>query len=212
MARPEPAYQRLAVDERRRRLLEQGAELFATHSYDELSMAAIARAAGISKALLYHYFPSKQAFFVATLEQKAAELAELTSTDPSAPPLDQLRHSLDAFLGWIDSNAAAYGKLLQSISSIPEVREVVEQVRGATADRILAGIHPDGDPPPALRAAVRAWLWFIDGACLDWIEHRDMDRDQLTGLLLGTLLGAVAAAGQPDVVARVSDRAAAPPA
>ena len=39
-------------------------------------MAAIAREAGISKALLYHYFPSKQAFFVATLEQAAAELAE----------------------------------------------------------------------------------------------------------------------------------------
>jgi AcrR family transcriptional regulator len=34
-------------------------------------MAAIARAAGISKALLYHYFPSKQAYFVATLQQGA---------------------------------------------------------------------------------------------------------------------------------------------
>jgi AcrR family transcriptional regulator len=212
MARPEPAYQRLAVDERRRRLLEQGAELFATHAYDELSMAAIACASWISKALLYHYFPSKQAFFVATLEQKAAELEELTRTDPSMPPLDQLRHSLDAFLGWIDANAAAYGKFVRSASSVPEVREVIEQVRGATADRILAGIHPEGEPPPALRAAVRAWLWFMDGACLDWIEHRDMDRDQLAGLLLGTLLGAVTAAGQPGVVAQVTSGAAAPPA
>ena len=38
-------------------------------------MARIAREAGISKALLYHYFPSKQDFFVATLQQGAEEIA-----------------------------------------------------------------------------------------------------------------------------------------
>ena len=54
-----PAYTRMPVDERRRQLLERGAELFATHSFGELSMVRIAREAGISKALLYHYFPSK---------------------------------------------------------------------------------------------------------------------------------------------------------
>ena len=70
-----PAYTRLDVDERRRQLLDLGAELFTRHAYDELSMAKIAREAGISKALLYHYFPSKQAYFAATLEQAAAELA-----------------------------------------------------------------------------------------------------------------------------------------
>jgi AcrR family transcriptional regulator len=58
MARRDPAYHRLDVDERRRRLLELGIELFTRHSYAELSRAAIARAAGISKAPLYHYFPS----------------------------------------------------------------------------------------------------------------------------------------------------------
>ena len=45
-----------------------------------------------------------------------------------------------------------------------------------------------------LRTAVRGWLGFMDGACLDWIEHRDLDRETLHGLLLGTLMGAVLAA------------------
>ena len=80
-----PAYTRLDVDERRRQLLELCAGLFARHAYDELSMAQIAREAGISKALLYHYFPSKQAYFAATLELAAAELARTTSArSPSA--------------------------------------------------------------------------------------------------------------------------------
>jgi hypothetical protein len=80
---------------------------------------------------------------------------------------------------------------------VPEVREQVERVRNETADRILAGIAPGREPAPALRAAVHGWLWFMDGAVLDWIEHRDMDLNRLHGLLLGTLTGATAAAGEP---------------
>ena len=49
-------------------------------------MARIAREAGISKALLYHYFPSKQEFFVATLQQAAEEIRRRTEPDPAVPP------------------------------------------------------------------------------------------------------------------------------
>ena len=192
----EPAYTRLDVDERRRRLLMLGADLFARHPYDELSMARIAREAGISKALLYHYFPSKQAYFAATLEQAAAELAQATAPDPELPPAEQLAGSLDAYLSWIEEHADAYTKLFPSIGAVPEVRELVDRVRDETAQRIVDGIAA-GEPGPALRAAVRGWLWFIDGAVLDWLEHRDMDRARLHGLLLGTLLGAVTASGEP---------------
>jgi AcrR family transcriptional regulator len=192
----EPAYTRLDVDERRRRLLMLGADLFARHPYDELSMARIAREAGISKALLYHYFPSKQAYFAATLEQAAAELAQATAPDPELPPAEQLAGSLDAYLTWIEEHADAYTKLFPSIGAVPEVRELVDRVRDETAQRIVDGIAA-GEPGPALRAAVRGWLWFIDGAVLDWLEHRDMDRARLHGLLLGTLLGAVTASGEP---------------
>jgi AcrR family transcriptional regulator len=195
-----PAYTRLGVDERRRRLLELGTDLFARFSYDELSMARIAREAGISKALMYHYFPSKQAYFAAALEEKAGELATLTETDSSLPPLEQLTGSLDAFLGWVEENREAYGKLVRSAAAIPEVREIVDRVRDMTSARILEGISPGAEAAPPLRAAVRAWLWFMDGAILDWVEQRDLTRDQLRGLLLGTLLGAVTAAGEPDAI------------
>jgi AcrR family transcriptional regulator len=189
-----PAYTRLDVDERRRRLLDLGAELFARHGYEELSMARIAREAGISKALLYHYFPSKQAYFAATLEQAAQELAQATAPDPDAPPVEQLSRSLDAFLAWVERHMGAYDKLIRSVGAVPEVRDLVERVRAQTADRILAGLTTD-EPQPELRAAVRGWLWFMDGVVLDWIEHRDIERPRVHGLLLGTLLGAVTAAG-----------------
>jgi AcrR family transcriptional regulator len=188
-----PAYTRLDVDERRRQLLELGADLFTRFAYDELSMARIAKEAGISKALLYHYFPSKEAYFVATLEEAAAELTARTQPDPTLEPIEQLTGSLNAYLGWVEENADSYAKLIQSAGSVAEVRALLERVRGETATRIIDGIRGETPVQPALRTAVRGWLWFMDGACLDWVEHRDMDREALLSLLLGTLLGAVIA-------------------
>jgi AcrR family transcriptional regulator len=195
-----PAYTRLQVDERRRQLLELGAELFATHSYAELSMARIAREAGISKPLLYHYFSSKQEFFVATLQQGAEEIAKRTEPDPDLPPLEALSGSLHAFLGWIEENETAYRKMMESIGSVPEVKGLVDDIRDATSARILEGLGAGDPPPPKLRAAVRAWLWFMDGAILDWLEHRDISRTELRDLLLGALVGSVLAAGAGDLL------------
>jgi AcrR family transcriptional regulator len=158
-------------------------------------MARIAREAGISKALLYHYFPSKQDFFVATLQQGAQEIARRTEPDPNLPPLEALAGSLDAFLGWIEENELAYRKLMESVGSVPEVKAFIDELRNATAGRILEGLGAGDPPPPRVRTATRAWLWFMDGAILDWLEHRDLSRTELRDFLLGSLGGTLAAAG-----------------
>jgi AcrR family transcriptional regulator len=188
-----PAYTRLNVDERRRQLLERATALFATHGYDELSMAKLAREAGISKPLLYHYFPSKRDLFEAVLNDAAEQHLRRISTDDTLSPAEQLTAAVGAYLSWIEENGGAYEKLLRS-AGIPEVRELIDRVREETAQRVLAGIAPEG-PPPKVRAAVRAWLWYMDGVCLDWVREGDLDRDDVQGLLLGTLLGALTAAG-----------------
>lgn len=198
----ESAYTRMQVDERRRQLLELGAELFGRYSYAELSMARIAREAGISKPLLYHYFPSKRDFFLATLGEGVAQLAERTEPQPGVPPLEALTSSVDGFLEWVDERDLAYRKLLASAGEVPEVRQLVDEVRDRTAERILDGLGLADDPPPKVRAAVRGWLWLMDGAILDWLEHRDLTRAELRDLLLGSLGGALVAAGAGDALAQ----------
>jgi AcrR family transcriptional regulator len=198
----EPAYRRMDVDERRQQLLERGAELFTAHPYDELSMSKIATEVGISKALLYHYFPSKQAYFEETLSAWAEQLRERTETDPELPPVEQLTRSLDAFISLVEENAGAYRNLIRSAAGVAEIRDLIEEVRRATAQRILDGLYPDGAPPKA-RTAVSGWLWFMDGACLNWIEHRDIERDELRNLLLGVLMGALIATGAPPELPQV---------
>ena len=166
-------------------------------------MAKIAKEAGISKALLYHYFPSKEAYFVATLEEKADELAAAHGAGPGrCRRSSSSRARSTPTCSWVEENAGSFDKMIRSSGAVPEVRALLDRVRGETAQRIVDGLRGDEPASPLLRTAVRGWLGFMDGACLDWVEHRDLDRETLHGLLLGTLMGAVLAAGEGAALRR----------
>jgi AcrR family transcriptional regulator len=195
---PPPAYTRLPVDERRRQVVEAGSELFAEHSFEEISMRQIAEAAGISKSLLYHYFPSKTELFKAAVEQHATELQELISPTAEGAPLEQLASSLDAYLAWVDRNSRTWSKLLQSAHTLPEAREIVQRFQDATLEQILTRLTTNRTPRPALRIALSGWLGFMDQAILDWTEHRDLSARKLRDLLLDAFGSAIATAVQVD--------------
>jgi AcrR family transcriptional regulator len=51
--------QRLSPERRREQLLQIGARLFAEHPYEDVWIEEVAELAGVSRGLLYHYFPTK---------------------------------------------------------------------------------------------------------------------------------------------------------
>ncbi len=194
----EPAYTRLPVDERRRLLLDAGAKLFAQHSYEEISMRQIAQAAGVSKPLLYHYFPSKNDLFLAAVTEAASELQGLIQPAGGGTPVEQLTASLDAYLGWIEDNGRTWAKLMQSAAVLPEAHQLVEGFRVSTMELVLAELTGKRKPRPALRTAIRGWLGYMDAAILDWTQARDLPREELRDLLLAAFVGALFAAQQVD--------------
>lgn len=194
----EPAYSRLAVDERRAQIVDAGAQLFTEYSYEEISMRQIAAAARVSKALLYHYFPSKLDLFRAATSDAAAQLLAVIEPAADGPPIERLTQSLDAYLTWIESNARAWTKLMQSAASMPEAMEFVTGFRTRTMDMLLLGLTGSVVAPPALRTAINGWLGFIDAAILDWTTTRELTRQELRDLLLTAFGGALMAAQQLD--------------
>jgi AcrR family transcriptional regulator len=194
----QPAYTRMQVDERRRQLLDAGAELFAKHSFEEISMRELAEAAGVSKPLLYHYFPSKIDLFKAAVSEKAEQLQRLIEPSSDRPAIEQLSQVLDSYLAWIEDNAQTWSKLLQSAATLPEARELVEGFRQRTMDLILAQLTEGRKPRPALRIAIKGWLGYMDAAILDWTESKDLPRAKLRELLLAAFGAALMAARQAD--------------
>jgi AcrR family transcriptional regulator len=193
-----PAYTRLQVDERRRQLIDAGSALFAQYAFEEISMRQIAEAAGVSKALLYHYFPNKIELFKAAVQERAGELQRITEPSGQGTPIDQLSESLDGYLVWIEGNAETWAKLMQSASALPEARELVQGFRAATLENIAVRLTAKRRPPAALRTALQGWLGYVDAAILDWVDKRDLTRRQLRDLLLAAFGAALLAAQQVD--------------
>jgi AcrR family transcriptional regulator len=192
---------RLSTDARREQLLASGARLLAKRPYDEVSIEEIAAAAGVSKGLLYHYFPTKRDFLVAALERGDEELAQLTAPDPDLPPAEQLSASLDRFLDFVEEHEAAYAAIFRSRGGGDQaIQAALETGRRRRMDAVIEslgdwGATPAGlDRTPAMETAVQGWFFFIEGAVLRWLEHRDLDRTALRDLLAQSLIGSLQAA------------------
>jgi len=192
---------RLSTDERREQLLSAGGELLGRRPYDEVSIEEIAAAAGVSKGLLYHYFPTKKDFVLAALDRGQQELAELTAPDSDLPPAAQLSASLDRFLDFVEDHEAAYTAIFRSRGGgDPEIQAVLEAGRQQRMDTVIESLADWEAAPasvertPAMETAVQGWFFFIEGAVLRWLEHRDIDRTELRELLSLALIGSLQAA------------------
>ena len=187
----QPVRTRLQVDVRRQQLLELGLDLFASQSYDELSIDEIAKRAGVSKGLLYHYYPSKRAFYVAAVAEAARQLLDETDVDEhgtgSEPDPAGQRAGLRAFLDYVSRHRVVYAFLLRGgIGTDPEVAVVLERTREALVDRMLTRLSRFGARPddPSTRLRLRGWLGFLEAASLDWAERQEIDADAFLNLLL----------------------------
>ncbi len=174
---------RLSVDERRSQLLDLGRRLFNARPYDAISIDEIAAAAGISKGLLYHYFPSKRHFYVEVVRVGAEHVQRLTAVRPELAPAAQLRESIDSFLTYVEKNAAAYGHLLRSgVGTDPEASAIVEGTRRAMVDQVLQSIGL-AEGRPLVRLVIRGWIGFSEGVTLEWADRRDVPRRDVLRLL-----------------------------
>jgi AcrR family transcriptional regulator len=188
------------MDSRRAQLLELGLGLFGTRSYDEVSIDDIARAAGVSKGLLYHYFGGKRAFYVAVVRDGARRLLEAMEPDPQLAPPARALAGLDAYLHFVEDRADAYAALVTGgLGADPEVAEILEGTREQLVVSMLTDLGLDG-PRPAYRLSMRAWVGGVETACVDWLRRPELPRAQLLQLLLGGLQGALASAYAVDPV------------
>lgn len=185
---------RLQLDQRREQLLELGIRLFSDRSYDEIPIGEIAKAAGISKGLLYHYFPSKRDFYVEAVRHAAEQMLDtIGNASLSGSGVDGLRRGLDAYITYVEEHAVAYGTLIKSGAADPDVAQIVEDARKRFMLQITTGAGLD-QPPPLVLIALAGWIGFVEAASLEWLASRSIEREALRELMVAALVGALSVA------------------
>ena len=185
---------RLEPEARRAQLVGLGLQMLSTRPLDKVAIDDIATEAGISRGLLFHYFPTKRDFHLAVARAAAQELLDRTRTDPDLSPLDQLRAGVEAFVDHLTGNRDAYVAFIRGSSGgDPELLQVYESTRTAFTDRVLAGLGID-PVTTRLRAVVRGWVAFTEEVTVDWLSSGDLEREDIVTLIDEALVALVTGA------------------
>ena len=190
---------RLSPDARRAQLVELGLQMLSTRSLDNLVVEDIAVAAGISRGLLFHYFPSKREYREAVVRAAAADLLDHVAPDPTLPLADQLRSAVAAFVDYVHDNRDGYVSLLRGASGgDPALRAIFDDTRTAIVTRVVDHLAElsAGEPPHRVRLSVRGWVAYAEEVVLDWLAEAppDLDRRGVIEMLDRALLALVASA------------------
>ncbi|MFI1957204.1 TetR/AcrR family transcriptional regulator [Streptomyces althioticus] len=170
---PTPAYRRLSVEERRSQLLEAALSLFAHRAPEEVSLDDVAEAAGVSRPLVYRYFPGgKQQLYEAALKSAADELRDCFDEPEEGPLLPRLTRAVERYLAFVGRHDAGFSALLQGGSVVETSRTtaIVDGVRRAAAEHILRHLGVEG-PGPRLRMTIRMWITAVEAASLIWLDE-----------------------------------------
>ncbi|MGY0489203.1 TetR/AcrR family transcriptional regulator [Streptomyces sp. WG-D5] len=194
----ERARRRLSTQERREQLLSVGSKLFAGAPYGDVWIEEVAEIAGVSRGLLYHYFPNKKDFFAAVVQRESQRMLRLTAAVPGVPVREQLGTGLDTFLEYVATHAHGFRAFHRAeAAGDPAVRAVYREGLAAHEEQIMAALAADPriagrlPEPAALRLAVRGWLAFLVAVCLDWLDAGELTREQVRDLCARALLGAI---------------------
>ncbi|WP_107450679.1 TetR/AcrR family transcriptional regulator [Streptomyces sp. LUP30] len=171
---------RMGVEERRQQLIGVALELFAQRSPDEVSIDEIAATAGISRPLVYHYFPGKLSLYEAALKRASEDLAS-RFTEPREGPLGaRLLRVMHRFFDFVDAHGPGFSALMRGGPAVGSstTNALVDSVRQIAYEQILS--HLDiTDPPPRLELVVRSWISLSESTALIWLDGRRIPREEL---------------------------------
>jgi AcrR family transcriptional regulator len=194
----------LGVEERRQQLVGVALELFSRRSPDEVSIDEIASAAGISRPLVYHYFPGKLSLYEAALQRASDDLAA-RFIEPEEGPLGlRLLRVMRRFFDFVDDHGPGFAALMRGGPAVGSsaTNALNDSVRQAAYDQILSHLHLD-EPPARLELVIRSWISLVESTALIWLDGRRIPRAELETQLVHDFaaLAAVSAAYDDELSA-----------
>ncbi|MEW2396966.1 TetR/AcrR family transcriptional regulator [Streptomyces sp. NPDC046862] len=185
---------RMGVEERRQQLIGVALELFSRRSPDEVSIDEIASAAGISRPLVYHYFPGKLSLYEAALKRASDDLAARFMEPREGPLGARLLRVMRRFFDFVEEHGPGFSALMRGGPAVPRdglrsrdavsrTNALIDGVRQAAYDQILTHLRID-NPPARLELVIRSWISLAESTALIWLDGRRIPRQELEAQLV----------------------------
>ena len=191
-------YSRLTPAERRDQILDAANTLFAERGYADVLVEDIARAAGVTRGLVHHYFGGRKEVYLALLERLGGLREEGLRPPVGRSARARVADTVSRWLDWTEANRALYLGTIAPGEDIadPDVRRVVaEMVHRAVA--LVAAFHSDSaEDSPRLRYALECWTGLNRAATRRWLRG-DATRNATQELLASTLEHVLRTFGSP---------------
>jgi AcrR family transcriptional regulator len=186
---------RLTPDERRAQLVALGVAHLADHPLDALTIEELSAQAGVSRALLFHYFGSKQGLHREVVRTARDSMLHATEPIPELSPRERLHDTLTRIVGFVRDHSGTFYSLVRGVASgDQEVRVVIEEARAEQAERILAVFLELGaEDTPLLRIGLRSWIAFAEDVLVASAIGTDLPSEDIVAFLERSANGVVAA-------------------
>lgn len=182
---------RLSGEERRAAILNSALAVFAERGYHASSIDDIARDGGVSKALIYEHFDSKQGLYAELLEHHTGILFKrLAGAIAEAGPgsVDRLAAGLDAFYAFVEDHRVAW-RLLFRETTDPEAAALLDRVVAQVTALVAALIADDPaaqtaqEDEPARRQGIQMLAQMLVGSVESlanwWADNQKVPRGEL---------------------------------
>lgn len=157
-------------DERRRQLVGIGLRMLTERPIHDVSLDSVAAEAGISRGLLFHYFPTKTAFYEAVVAAAGRRVLRNVTPDEDAPAGECLDQILDRYIAQIDRRRDVYLALVQGNLGELGGHEIADTLRGHLSRLVVDAL---GDPRCETYEAVHAWFAYVEDRAITWSAVRE---------------------------------------
>ncbi|WP_436494831.1 TetR/AcrR family transcriptional regulator [Actinokineospora sp. HUAS TT18] len=182
-----PARTRRTAEDRRKQLIGIGLSMLTVRPIHQVTIDEVAAEAGISRSLLFHYFPTKQDYYVEVVRAASRRILRYAAPD------DSPRAIVDGYVAFIERRRTQYVGLFRATGLDDWVRQIHDETQDALTVRIMSALNLT-TPSEPVALAVRAWWAFAEELAIEWTGKQRTDKDALVDLLLGALDNVIALA------------------
>ena len=185
-----PTRRRLTAEERRTAILDAALSAFSAKGYYATSLDDVAGEAGVSKALIYEHFSSKQELYADLIARNARELTQRVAGSLAGvqveSTVERLATGLEAFFAFVEERRDAWRILFREASD-PETSAVLDRMVEQVTAEVTVLISQDPGARRLTRAedeqSLRLLAEMLVGGAQSmanwWTEHPDVPRSHL---------------------------------